>query len=84
MCSIDLTIHEDGTIGAVHNDALADLYDEGQAEIKRASHVEPSFDGGQITWTADLSPVKGPKLGPYRLRSEALQAEIDWLQANGY
>jgi len=84
MCNIDLTIHEDGSIGAIHNDALADLYDEGQTTIKRASHVEPVDGGEQVNWVADLSPVGGPKLGPYRLRSEALQAEVEWLQANGY
>ena len=31
-------------------------------------------------WTADLSPVNGPVLGPYTRRSEALAAEIAWLE----
>ena len=31
-------------------------------------------------WLADLSPVGGPILGPYDLRSEALEAEVEWLE----
>ena len=48
-------------------------------EIRRASHVEPDDDG---RWFADLSPVEGPKLGPFALRSQALDAERVWLEAN--
>ena len=33
-------------------------------------------------WWADLSPVKGPKLGPFSRRSDALQAENYWLLGN--
>ncbi len=84
MSAIKLTVKPDGSIGAIHNDALVDLYDEGETTVERASHVEPSYDGGQVIWTADLSPVNGPKLGPYRLRSDALQAEVDWLERNGF
>jgi hypothetical protein len=84
MSAINLTVKPDGTIAAIHNDALVDLYDEGKATVERASHVEPSYDGGQVTWMADLSPVNGPKLGPYRLRSDALQAEVEWLERNGF
>ncbi|MFH5806907.1 hypothetical protein [Alienimonas sp. DA493] len=48
----------------------------GAASVVRASHVEPAPGGG---WTADLSPVGGPTLGPFPLRSAALAAEADWL-----
>ena len=48
------------------------------ADTLRASHVEPSGMG----WTADMSPVSGPKLGPYPQREEALAAERVWLQEN--
>ena len=40
-------------------------------------HVEPTPEG---YWKVDLSPVKGPLLGPYRKRQEALDAEIQWLE----
>ncbi|MBL8794615.1 MAG: hypothetical protein JNM56_11980, partial [Planctomycetia bacterium] len=49
----------------------------GLIAIRRASHVEPAAEG---SWFADLSPVDGPVLGPFRLRSEALAAERRWLE----
>ena len=51
----------------------------GPTNIRRASHVEPDPYG---KWFADLSPVNGPKLGPFAKRSEALAAEIDWINHN--
>jgi hypothetical protein len=33
-------------------------------------------------WWADLSRVRGPRLGPFDLRSQALLAEQNWLEAN--
>ncbi|MHA2642868.1 MAG: hypothetical protein V2G41_09495 [bacterium JZ-2024 1] len=63
----------------IYDDAAADFLDRlrrhGECLISRASYVEP-FDGG---WVADLSPVGGPILGPFRLRREALDAERAWL-----
>jgi len=38
--------------------------------------VEPTSDG---RWTVDLSPVNGPRLGPFPLRSAALATELQWL-----
>lgn len=49
----------------------------GQLTIYRASHVEPDAQG---RWWADLAPVGGPRLGPYARRSEALEAEREWLE----
>jgi hypothetical protein len=57
-----------------------DLRHLGELQIRRASHVEPDGRGGG--WRADLSPVGGPCLGPFRLRSEALAAETAWLSAH--
>ena len=37
---------------------------------------------GQGRWWADLAPVAGPRLGPYTLRSLALEAEVRWLADN--
>jgi hypothetical protein len=61
-------------------DELIDLAVLGQPVINRASHVEPDEHG---RWWADLSPVRGPRLGPFQRRSEALVAERDWLEAHG-
>ena len=33
-------------------------------------------------WLADLSPSGGPTLGPFDERSQAIGAEIDWLNEN--
>ncbi len=63
---------------------LRGVYDEridyssiGEVTIRRASHVEPA---GGMTWTADLTPVGGPVLGPFTVRSEAIAAEVAWLR----
>jgi hypothetical protein len=53
-----------------------DLRSLGSMHIARASQIEPDDQG---RWRADLSPVAGPSLGPFGLRSEALAAERDWL-----
>ena len=41
-----------------------------------------AYDGPELPatgWVADLRPVSGPVLGPYRRRDAALRAELDWL-----
>jgi hypothetical protein len=58
---------------------VIDLRAMGTLRIARASHLEPD-DQGQ--WWADLSPVAGPILGPFTLRSEALAAEREWLDTH--
>ena len=65
----------------VHSDELDRIFrDHGfRGTPKWASHVEPVGEG---QWQADLSPVGGPLLGPYDTRTEAIQAEVDWLNAN--
>jgi len=72
-----ITIEPDGTARAIYTEAL-DLDSMGAATIARASHVEPCIGG----WSADMSPVAGPLLGPFRLRSKALEAEVAWLERN--
>jgi len=67
-----------GTVKAIYGE-LIELHWIGQPVIRRGSHVEPTSAG---EWTADLSPVGGPLLGPFRCRSEALAAEVAWLRAN--
>lgn len=71
-----LAIETDGAVTFLWSDDLAPLRDLGRAHLRRASHVEPTEEGH---WTADLSPVGGPVLGPFSLRSDALEAERSWL-----
>jgi hypothetical protein len=75
---ITLKISRDGKIRGIYSDALANLMKHGKSTVTRVSHVEPSGSG----WAADMAPVGGPILGPFALRQEALDAEVDWLRAN--
>ena len=74
---MDLCVSTTGKIVVVYNETL-NWSALGTATIARASHVEPSPTG---QWSADLSPVAGPCLGPFKLRSQALAAEEAWLNA---
>ena len=65
-----------GAARAIYSEVI-DLAVLGSPVITRASHVEPDQHG---VWWADMSPVGGPSLGPYPHRSEALAAEIAWLE----
>jgi hypothetical protein len=73
---MQLVIQPDGSVRCVYSETL-DLHALGDLNISRGSHVEPD-SGGQ--WFADLSPVAGPRLGPFSKRSDALAAEIEWLE----
>ena len=80
---MDLIVSPEGTIRAVYAEAI-DLGVLGHLVISRASHVEPDDNG---RWLADLTPVAGPVLGPFDLRSDALEAEHallvnSWLPCN--
>ena len=79
MKTITLSINSSGTITGIYDDRLAGLLENGKVTIRRASHVEPTADG---RWQADMGPVGGPVLPSCRLRSEALSAEVEWLQAH--
>ena len=72
---MELVIQPDGTVRTIYAETI-ELASLGKVDIQRASHVEPTTDG---RWTADLLPVGGPLLGPFALRSEALDAEQQWL-----
>jgi hypothetical protein len=72
---MQLVIDPRGTLRCVYSEEL-DLHTLGQTSVRRASHVEPTDDG---QWTADLQPVGGPILGPFLVRSAALDAELHWL-----
>jgi len=72
---VQLVVTAAGNVRAIYSERI-DLAQLGTVSIRRGSHVEPTGDG---RWTADLSPCGGPVLGPFAVRSEAIQAEIAWL-----
>jgi hypothetical protein len=73
-----LRIDPGGQVSCLYGEAI-DLASLGALMIQRASQVEPDEHGH---WWADLAPVHGPRLGPFRQRSQALQAETGWLEAH--
>lgn len=73
---MQLIIGLGGQVRTLYDEAI-DLTTLGPTVIVRASHVEPDEQGN---WWADLKPVRGPRLGPFCFRSEALQAERTWLE----
>jgi hypothetical protein len=72
---MELIISPGGDARCLYSEAI-DLSALGNLAIRRASFVEPDEQG---RWWADLSPVDGPALGPFALRSQALEAEDRWL-----
>ena len=72
---MQLHISTCGSIRCVYGEDV-NLHQLGRLSIQRGSHVEPTADG---RWTADLSPVDGPVLGPFTSRADALAAETAWL-----
>ena len=72
---MELLISPSGTARCVYGEEI-DLTQLGSVTIRRGSHVEPTVDG---QWMVDLSPVGGPKLGPFVVRSVALAEEVAWL-----
>ncbi len=75
---MNLIIGPGGQIRGIYGEEIA-LDALGSPRITRASHVEPDPQG---LWLADLAPVGGPFLGPFERRSDALEAEVAWLDAN--
>lgn len=75
---MQILISPSGTVRCVYAETI-DLRRLGRVQIRRGSHVEPTDDGH---WTADLSPVNGPTLGPFASRKQALAAELAWLNKN--
>ena len=73
---MELVITTNGDVRCVYDETLP-LHELGVLTISRGSHVEPTETG---QWTADLAPVRGPRLGPFATRSAALQAEREWLE----
>ena len=72
---MELVVDAGGGVRCIYGEEL-DLREIGKLQITRASHVEPDRDG---FWWADMGPVDGPVLGPFKNRTEALGAERGWL-----
>ena len=70
-----LVVDPSGGVRCLYGEVIP-LVSLGPLSIARASHVEPGHDG----WYADLAPCRGPRLGPFPLRSQALRAEEAWLE----
>jgi len=70
-----------GEIQFIYKDELRGLMTVGKSCVSRASDVEPNAEG---EWTADLTRVGGPVLGPYKLREDALAAEVEWLETHSF
>jgi hypothetical protein len=75
---MELFIAATGQVRCLYGEEL-DLDSLGSLTIRRASHVEPTECG---SWTADLSLIGGPKLGPFAQRSQALAAEARWIEGH--
>lgn len=75
---MQLVIEPTGMVRAIYGEDF-DLATLGRPTVTRASSVEPDPDG---RWHADLRPLLGPVLGPFARRSEALGAEVAWLEAH--
>lgn len=78
MTSVQIVVTSLGQARMVYDETV-DLTSIGQSQITRGSHVEPVESS---SWSADMSPVGGPVLGPFSKRSEALAAEVAWLHQN--
>ena len=76
--TMHLVISPTGIVRCLYDETL-DLQTLGPPVIQRASHVEPDEHG---QWWADLRISEGPRLGPFARRSEALTAEVAWLEAH--
>ena len=77
---MQLVITANGTVRCVYGEDL-DLTTLGAVSTQRGSHVETD---AQNQWWIDLSPVDGPRIGPFPFgrRTEALDAERAWLEQN--
>jgi hypothetical protein len=75
---MELLVSAEGAIRCIYDEVIP-LATMGSLTIRRASHVEPDASG---RWLADLSPVQGPRLGPFDSRGLALAAERTWLDGN--
>ena len=72
-----LIVSPQGVVRGLYTEEIP-LETLGKLSVRRASFVEPAADG---TWTADLTLSGGPVLTGFARRSQALQAEVAWLES---
>jgi hypothetical protein len=73
---VNLVVDPGGKVRAIYSEEIP-LEALGRPSIFRASVVEPDGEGH---WYADLRLLLGPALGPFACRSEAVAAEVAWLE----
>lgn len=71
-----VSIDTDGTLSCLYNEVL-DLRSLGEANTRRASNVE--WDNDRQYWVVTLA--NGQELGCWPTRSEAISAEIEYLNS---
>jgi hypothetical protein len=71
-----LLVDPSGGVRCLYSEVI-DLATLGELSIRRVSRVEPDRTG---RWWADLKILGGPRLGPYPRRSQALRAEVAWVE----
>jgi hypothetical protein len=69
-------VDKEGKTKFLYSEEYTELMDEAICEIKRASNVEPCPDN---CWKAYMLE-DGVILGPFKKRSEALEAEVKYLE----
>jgi hypothetical protein len=74
MKDFTISVDTNGTATMIYDDENADLINESVATIERVSNVEPA-KGGWVAFMKD-----GTKLGPFKLRYHALEAEVAYLE----
>lgn len=75
---MQLVIESTGQVRCVYTETI-DLTALGVLAIQRGNRVEPDAQG---QWFADLRLVGGPCLGPFGKRSDAVAAEVGWLESH--
>jgi len=75
---MQLVIDPRGEVRCLYGEEI-NLMALGALSISRVSFVEPDATG---QWWAELSPVGGPRLGPFNRRNQALDAEREWLECH--
>lgn len=76
-----IKINPDGTINLLYTEDIC-VEELGKVDsIKRLFHVEPTQDN---KWTATVNRDTSEcvMLGPFDKRSEALEAEVTWIEDN--
>jgi hypothetical protein len=89
-----IRVQTDGSVLLIHQthtvEAIATALN-GTVSTKRASHVEPVLTGSNFdsptqfpSWNVDLRPIQGPASLTtfFANREAALQAEVQWIEAN--